>query len=101
MILLDFVCANGHEQIDVRVCAGDRPSCPTCGAATDILWRSSFPNVIRDECDFTTDHMTGQPEHFTSRSEHRRRVKELGLRIRDEHNPPPGSDRSKFTTRWT
>lgn len=101
MITYDFRCLRGHVQLDVRVQYGDRPPCPTCGAATEILWASSFPNVIRDECDFKTDHMTGQMEHFTSRSEHRRRVKELGLRIRDEHNPPPGSDRSKWTSRWT
>lgn len=96
----DFLCLNGHTQRDVRVPYGTRPPCPDCGGAVDILWQSSFPNVIKDECDFSTDNMTGQMERFTSRSEHRRRVKELGLRIRDEHNPPPGSDRSRYTSKW-
>ena len=63
---------------------------------------SCFPNVIGDEIvgGFTTDHMTGQPETFYSKSDHRRRVKELGLRIRDEYAPPPGGDRAMNSVRW-
>ncbi len=102
MTVFDFVCPNGHEQIDVYVSrASDRPPCPDCGAAVTIIWKTSFPNVISDACDFKTDNMSGTLEHFTSRAEHRRRAKELGLRIRDEHNPPPGSDKSKWGSKWT
>jgi hypothetical protein len=102
VITYDFICAEGHEQIDVRAHYGDRPACPTCGGATEILWKSSFPNVIGDDIPggMTVEHMTPEPETFYSKSEHRRRVRELGLRIRDHHNPPPGSDKSRHTTRW-
>ena len=63
---------------------------------------SFFPNVIGDEIvgGFTTDNMTGKDETFYSKSEHRRRVKELGLRIRDEFAPMPGSDKSANSVRW-
>jgi len=61
-----------------------------------------FPNVIGDEIagGFTTDHMTGTPETFYSKADHRRRVKELGLRIRDEHCSAPGTDRNPHVAKW-
>lgn len=96
----DYLCVNGHEQIDVMAKYGDRPACPECGGATEILWKTSFPNVIGDECDLTVEHMSATPERFTSRSEHRRRVKELGLRIRDEHCSAPGTDKNRNVSRW-
>jgi hypothetical protein len=63
---------------------------------------SLFPNVIGDEIPggMVVEHMTPEPETFYSKSEHRRRVKELGLTIRDFHNPPPGSDKGKFGNKW-
>lgn len=97
---LDFICAAGHTQLDQMVAYGDRPPCPTCGGAVDILWQTSFPNVIGDECDLWVEHMTPTPEHFTSKAEHRRRVKELGLRIRDEHCSAPGTDKNKNVCKW-
>jgi hypothetical protein len=98
----DFVCTNGHQQIDVWAKYGERPACPECGAATDILWQSSFPNIIPDDVPggFTVEHMSATPETFYSKSEHRRRCKELGLVVRDFHNPPPGSDKGKFGNKW-
>jgi len=98
----DLRCEAGHIQADRIVPYGTRPPCPECGAATEIVWMSSFPNVIGDEIigGFTTDNMTGQNETFYSKSEHRRRVKELGLRIRDEYAPPPGTDKAKHSVRW-
>lgn len=63
---------------------------------------SSFPNVIRDEIPggMTIHNMTPTPETFYSKSEHRRRVKELGLEVRDTHVGHDGTDKSKHTTRW-
>jgi hypothetical protein len=97
---LDFICAQGHTQENVWVKYGDRPGCPECGGATDILWQSSFPNVIGDEIDLWVEHISPTPEHFTSKAEHKRRVKELGFRIRDEHCSAPGTDRNKNVSKW-
>lgn len=96
----DFACERGHEQFDVIVPYGTRPPCPECGGPVDILWRSSFPNVIGDEMNLTTEDLTGSPETFTSKAEHRRRVKELGLRIRDHHVSVPGTDRNPNVSKW-
>lgn len=98
----DFVCAAGHEQDDVIVPYGTRPACPVCGAVTEILWKSSFPNIINDEIPggMTIHNMTATPETFYSKSEHRRRVKELGLENTVQHVGQDGTDKSKFTSRW-
>jgi hypothetical protein len=90
-------CSNGHEQIDVRAAYGERPACPECGASTEILWRSSFPNVIGDECDYHIENMSDKVEHFTSKAEHRRRCKELGIRVKDQHLDHEGP---QLTSRW-
>jgi hypothetical protein len=86
---------------DVIVPYGARPACETCGAATEILWTSSFPNIIGDECDFVAENLAQEPIRFTSKSAHRDRVKAQGLYIKERHLGSPGSDKSKFTTRWT
>lgn len=98
----DFVCPAGHEQENVIVPYGTRPPCPNCGGATEIIWKSSFPNIINDDVPggFTIHNMSAQPETFYSKSEHRRRVKELGLTVRDTHVGQDGTDKSKFTSRW-
>jgi hypothetical protein len=64
---------------------------------------SRFPNVIADDIPggMTIEHMSATPETFYSKSEHRRRVKELGLRIRDEHCSAPGTDKNRNVTKWT
>lgn len=98
----DFRCEQGHTQIDVWAKYGERPACPDCGGATDIVWMQSFPNIIRDEIPggMTIHNMTSQPETFYTKSEHRRRVKELGLVIRDTHVGLQGSDKSPHSSRW-
>ncbi len=99
----DFLCAQGHEQRDVIVPYGTRPNCPECGAATEILWSQSFPNIIRDEIPggMTVHNMTATPETFYSKSEHRRRMKELGLENTVRHVGHDHTDKSPYTTRWT
>lgn len=99
----DIRCEQGHFTENVVTAWDDRAHpCPTCGAPTERVWISSFPNIIGDEIPggMTIENMTAHPETFYSKSEHRRRVKELGLRVRDWHNPPPGSDKAKHTSRW-
>jgi len=102
MAKLDFCCPNGHEQLDMMVRYGERPPCQDCGATMEILWASSFPNVIPDTfgTPLVVEHFGDQPETFTSRSEHRRRTKELGLRVRDEHCSAPGTDKNRNVSRW-
>jgi hypothetical protein len=79
----------------------DLPSCVVCGCATERAWlMGSFPNVIGDEIDLWVEHISATPEHFTSKAEHRRRVKELGFRIRDEHCSAPGTDKNKNVSKW-
>jgi hypothetical protein len=97
---LDFICPNEHVQENVWVQYGERPPCPTCGGAVEILWRSSFPNIIGDECDFTVEHMAAEPIRFRSKSEHRRMCKQLGLRVKDSHVGTQGSDKSPLTRKW-
>lgn len=43
----------------------------------------------------------GKPRRFDSHSEIRKAAAERGLVQRVEHVPSKGSDKSKFTTRWT
>jgi hypothetical protein len=96
----DYICAAGHEQIDVLAKYGDRPACPECGGATEILWKSSFPNIIGDEMDFTDTNMTHQPIRFTSKAERKRMMKQLGIQEKIRHVGHDHTDKSPHTTRW-
>jgi hypothetical protein len=98
----DYVCGQGHEQRDVWAKYGDRPACPECGGATDILWQKSFPNIIRDEIPggMTIHNMSATPETFYSKSEHKRRCKELGVQVIDRHVGHDHTDKSPYTSRW-
>ena len=62
-----------------------------------------YPNIIRDEIPggMTVHNMTAQPETFFSKSEHRRRMKELGLENTVRHVGHNHTDKSPHTTRWT
>lgn len=96
----DFLCAAGHEQIDVIVPYGTRPPCPECGGATEILWSKSFPNIIGDEIDYVDHNITSTPIRFTSKQERKRMMKELGLREQVRHVEHDHTDKSPHTSRW-
>lgn len=96
---LDFICPDGHVTEVWRAVYGERPTCH-CGATTEILWQNSMPNIIGDECDFTVHNLSSQPERFRSKQEHRRRCKELGVVVKDQHVPVQGSDKSPYTKPW-
>ena len=100
MITYDFICGQGHKQIDVRARYGDRPACPECGGAVEILWESSFPNIIGDEIDYVDHNIAKEPIHFRSKAERRRVMKQLGIQEKVRHVGVPGTDRSPQTTRW-
>jgi hypothetical protein len=77
------------------------PICLACGLdVMEPYWVNAFPNVIDDSCDFTVEHMAAEPIHFTSKQEHRRMCKQLGLRVKDRHVGTQGSDKSPLTRRW-
>jgi hypothetical protein len=77
------------------------PACETCGAATERAWlMGSFPAIHGDEMDFTDHNMTSQPIRFTSKSERRRVMKQLGIQEKIRHVGVQGGDRSPHTTRW-
>lgn len=81
---------------------GTRPLCPECGSPTEIIWLSSFPNVIPDDVPggFWVENMTRDPEKFYCKSDWRRRQKELGVRHRDEFCSMPGTDKNPKLTKW-
>lgn len=62
--------------------------------------RQFFPNVHGDEIDYVDHNIARDPIHFTSKSERRRMMKQLGLQEKVEHVGYDGTDKSKHTTRW-
>lgn len=64
--------------------------------------RGLFPNVIGDDIPggMTIHNMSDTPETFYSKSDHRRRCKELGIVVRDRHVGHDHTDKSPFTSRW-
>ena len=98
----DFRCTACETiQLDVIVPCGTRPPCPACGGVTEVIWLSSFPNVIGDDVPggFWVENMTATPEKFYSKSAWRDRAASLGLRIRDESGPMPSRIRARW--RWS
>jgi putative FmdB family regulatory protein len=96
----DYVCGQGHEQRDVWAKYGDRPACPECGGAVEILWQKSFPNIIGDEIDYVDHNIASEPIRFTSKSERKRMMKEKGLIERVQHREFDHGDKSPHTSRW-
>lgn len=80
----DLTCPSGHEQIDVFLRLGERPPCPTCGAATSTLWRQTS-NVIQDSIEggvLIRHGLTGpngEPVRYYSKKEMAVEAKRRGL----------------------
>lgn len=67
--------------------------------------RESVATVIGDEWPgggsktfYNLDHV---PVTCANKTEWRREMKKRGMRVAEGHVGAPGSDKSKFTTRWT
>ena len=79
---------------------GDYPFCK--GSADDHV--PSHTGVIGDECDVTVRHgicnADGTPRRYTSKSEMAKEAAKRGLENHVVHVPAPGSDKSKWTSRW-
>lgn len=74
--------------------------CPVCHEPTERAWLSAPPNVIGDECDFTSNNGEKTPIRFRSKADHKRWLREKGYVVKDSHVGEAGSDKSKFSTRW-
>lgn len=109
MPIYDLVCKNEHKQRDLLLKVGERPPCPECGEATELLWDQP-PNVIGDDIPGgiwirhgLCDEVTGEPKKYYSKTEINREAERRGLVNRVEHSSDPrsGSDKNRHTTRWT
>lgn len=83
------------EKCGATLDVGDFPFCPH-GRGTGI--------VVGDEIDVSIKHALchadGTPRRFRSRTELNRVAKEKGYTNYVQHVGAPGSDKSKFTSRW-
>jgi hypothetical protein len=68
-------CDKCHKEIS----HGDWPFCPH--------GRTGSVAIIGDECDVWIENMGRHPLHFRSKSEHRREMKERGLKFTEHHVP--------------
>jgi len=50
-----------------------------------------------DECDMWIENMGPHPEHFRSKAEWKRTMKERGLRLAETHRPHPGDPKKTDT----
>lgn len=83
-------------------------TCPKCGETLHIgeypfcPHGMSHQNVISDEYigGLTIENLAPTPITFYSKSEHRRYLKEHGIRQKVQHVGYDGTDKSPNTTRW-
>jgi hypothetical protein len=101
----NIICTNGHEQTNVVLAFGSRPTCH-CGAATDILWTGRAAGVVDDSIPggiwirHGLCNADGSPRRYDSHTEMRKEAAKRGFTNHVEHIPERGSDKSKQTTRW-
>jgi len=102
MPMYDRLCQScGQQQLDCwEPVTPPECACPTCGASTERAWLSKPSNVIGDEIDQWQENGFRHPQHFRSRIERQRAMKEAGLSEVVRHVGSPGSDTSKHTTNW-
>lgn len=82
--------------------------CHLCvGGVLNRVWMGKSAGVIGDDIPGGIDirhglcNDDGSPRRFYSKSEIAREAKAKGLVQQIRHVPGPGSDRSKYTTRWS
>jgi hypothetical protein len=80
--------------------------CPRCGVSLAIGDWPFCPHgrgvahVVGDEIDLTIEHFGPRPERFRSRARLRQRMRDLKLEPFVRHVGAPGSDKSRYTSRW-
>jgi len=70
------------DQLEPITCPN--PPCPDCGAMTARAWLTKPPNVVPDSTDFVSHNGEKHPVRFRSKADHRRWLKEKGLRVKDD-----------------
>lgn len=88
--------------------SGDGGTVVPCGGEMErVFLPTGRGTVIGDDIPGGVDikngicHPDGSPRKFYSRSAIQRAAREAGYTNYVVHQPPPGSDKSKHTTRWT
>lgn len=74
--------------------------CRVCGGMADKVWLTRASNVIGDECDIWQENGFATPQHFRSKLERRRALKEGGYEEGVRHVGVPGTDKSPHTQSW-
>lgn len=102
MPMYDVRCAAGHEGEMFAFGADRLEPCRTCGSPVERILKPSRTSVQADDVPggFWVENMQATPLYFRSKSEHRAKMKELGLIPRVRHIGEQGSDKSKHTSRW-
>lgn len=85
MPTFDFHCptCNRYEEAYVHSWR-DEYHCAGCGAGMEKVWSLGVGHSAISSFPFTTTHLSGKPETFSSQSELNRRLKEVGMAQRDD-----------------
>ena len=96
----DQQCACGWQG-EIVAAPFENPPCPSCGGATERLWRSSA-SVNGDEIPggVWIENLGPQPIRFDSKHDIVRYAKAHGMEPMVRHVPIPGTDKSPHTTNW-
>lgn len=105
--LIDTICPQcKRETVDVWLVDQEYPTCE-CGGVTERLWRASgSAGVIGDDIPggiwikHGICNPDGTPKRYDSKTDIRKAEKATGWSNHVTHVPLPGTDKSKFTTRW-
>lgn len=102
MPFYDRICPNDHRQIDVfEPVNHPAPACVECGDPTVRAWFGKVSGVLDDSIPggYVMEHVEPGRKVY-SKSELRAVLASHGYEQHVTHVTPPGSDRSKHTTRW-
>ena len=106
--MFDFACPHDHieEHYIARWTGNETSMCSLCSEISTRVFVPGHANsVIGDEIDVTIQHglchADGTPRRFRSREALRKAEKAAGWEPFVRHVGAEGSDRSKFTSRWT
>lgn len=102
MPMYDVRCPQGHADEMFAHGADRLESCRTCGSPVERLLMPARTSAHSDDVPggFWIENMAAEPLFFRSKSEHRRKMKELGLVPHVRHVGTQGGDKSRHTSRW-
>ena len=103
MPVFDHRCHVCHYIFEAFEWSHEKICCKKCGAATEHIWLpGQSPTVIDDSIPggMVIENIGPTPQKFYSKSDYRAAVAAAGLKPLVRHVGEPGSDKSKFTSRW-